>query len=148
MVKSLSCSSVGILQARILEWDAMFSPRVSSQPRGQTCVSDISCIGKQVLYHSTSWEAPISLLTGCVTPHWIQFFQFQSVTRNILPIKIIHFASKHVLYKWHEWPTSDTTSRHNVTTSDTRVGQAPEVNGGILGMLCVYRFDAGLAATK
>ena len=48
---------------------------------------------------STSWEAPISLLTGCVTPYWIKFFQFQSVTHNILPIKIIHFASKHVLYK-------------------------------------------------
>ena len=28
------------------------------------------------------------------------------------------------------------------------MGQAAEVNGGILGMLSVYRFDAGLAATK
>ena len=33
----------GILQARILEWVAMPSSRVSSQPRDQTSVSCISC---------------------------------------------------------------------------------------------------------
>ena len=41
----------GILQARILEWVAMPSSRGSSQPRDWTCVSYISCIGRQVLYH-------------------------------------------------------------------------------------------------
>ena len=40
----------GILQARILEWVAMPSSRGSSWPRGQTCVSYVSCIGRQVLY--------------------------------------------------------------------------------------------------
>ena len=38
----------GILQARMLEWDAMPFSRLSSQPRGQT---HVSCIGRQVLYH-------------------------------------------------------------------------------------------------
>ena len=41
----------GILQARILEWVAMPSSRGSSPPRDWTCVSYISCIGRQVLYH-------------------------------------------------------------------------------------------------
>ena len=41
----------GILQARILEWVAMPSSRGSSQPRGQTCISYVSCIGRRVLYH-------------------------------------------------------------------------------------------------
>ena len=41
----------GILQARILEWVAISSSRGSSQPRDQTC---ISCIGRQILYHSTT----------------------------------------------------------------------------------------------
>ena len=41
----------GILQTRIMEWVAMPSSRVSSQPRDQACVSYISCIGMQVLYH-------------------------------------------------------------------------------------------------
>ena len=39
------------LQARILEWVAMLSSRGSSRPRNQTCISYVSCIGRQVLYH-------------------------------------------------------------------------------------------------
>ena len=41
----------GILQAGILEWVAMPSSRGSPWPRGRTCVSYVSCIGRQVLYH-------------------------------------------------------------------------------------------------
>ena len=37
----------GILQARMLQWVAIFSLRGSSWPRYQTCVS---CIGRQILY--------------------------------------------------------------------------------------------------
>ena len=43
--------SMGILQERILEWVAMTFSRGSSQPRGGTWVSYVSCIGKQVLCH-------------------------------------------------------------------------------------------------
>ena len=39
----------GILQARILEWVAMHSSRGFSQPRHRTCISYVSCIGRQVL---------------------------------------------------------------------------------------------------
>ena len=38
--------SMGILQARILEWVAMPFSRGSSPPRNQTCVSHISCTGR------------------------------------------------------------------------------------------------------
>ena len=41
----------GILQAGILEWVIMLSSRGSSQPWDQTCVSSISCTGRQVIYH-------------------------------------------------------------------------------------------------
>ena len=47
----------GVLQARILEWVTIAFPRGSSQPRDQTQVSCISCIGRWVLYHSATWEA-------------------------------------------------------------------------------------------
>ena len=47
----------GIFQARILEWVAISSSRVSSKPRDQTHVSHISCIGRQILYHWVTWEA-------------------------------------------------------------------------------------------
>ena len=56
---SLPGSSVhGIFQARILEWVAISHSRESSQPSDQTHISCISCIGGQILYHCTTWEAP------------------------------------------------------------------------------------------
>ncbi|XP_061290665.1 dehydrogenase/reductase SDR family member 12 isoform X3 [Bos javanicus] len=41
----------GSLQARILGWVVMPSSRGSSRPRNRTCVSHVSCTGRQVLYH-------------------------------------------------------------------------------------------------
>ena len=38
--------SMGILQARILEWVAMLSSRGFFQPRDQSCVSYVTCLGK------------------------------------------------------------------------------------------------------
>ena len=48
----------GIFQARILEWVAISSSRGSSSPRDWTRVSCGSCIGRQILYHWATWEAP------------------------------------------------------------------------------------------
>ena len=47
-----------IFQARILEGTVIYSSRGSSWPRDQTCISCVSCIGRQVLYHWTTWEVP------------------------------------------------------------------------------------------
>ena len=52
-------SAHGILQARILEWVAIFSSRGSSQPRDWICDSCVFCIGRQILYHWATWEAHI-----------------------------------------------------------------------------------------
>ena len=41
----------GIFQAGMLEWIAMSFSRGSSQPRDQTYISCIFCIGKRILYH-------------------------------------------------------------------------------------------------
>ena len=47
----------GMLQARVLEWVAIpigiqtFPPEESYQPRDQTHISYVSCIGRLVLYH-------------------------------------------------------------------------------------------------
>ena len=41
----------GILQARILEWVAISTPRGYSRHRDQTHVSYVSCIARQVRYH-------------------------------------------------------------------------------------------------
>ena len=41
----------GILQARILEWDAVSYARGSSWPKDRTCVFCVSCIDRWILYH-------------------------------------------------------------------------------------------------
>ena len=51
----------GFSQARILEGVAISSftsSRESSWPRNRTSVSYVSCIGRQILYHWITWEAP------------------------------------------------------------------------------------------
>ena len=58
---SLDCSPPGssvhgIYQPRILEWVAISSSRGFSWPRVGICISFISCIGRQILYHCTTWE--------------------------------------------------------------------------------------------
>ena len=47
--------SIGFPTDRILEWVAISFPRGSSPPRDQIRVS---CIGRWILYHGESWEAP------------------------------------------------------------------------------------------
>ena len=51
----------GIFQARILEQIVIFSPKGSSRPRDRTCVSCVSCIGRWIIYHCATWEAPIPI---------------------------------------------------------------------------------------
>ena len=71
----MDCSSPGpsvhgIFQARILEWIAISYSRRSSWPRNQTCVSSISCIGSQILYHCTTWKTHARL------DHMVTIFSF------------------------------------------------------------------------
>ena len=51
-----SSSAHGIFQARIPEWVTISSSRRSSQPRGGTHVSHISCTGRHILYHWATLE--------------------------------------------------------------------------------------------
>ena len=61
---SLPGSSVHeIFQARIkLEWVAVSFSKGSSRPRDWTCVSRVSCIGRQILYHLSPQGSPIHTL--------------------------------------------------------------------------------------
>ena len=50
----------GIFQSRILEWVAILFSRGWSRPRDWTRVSCVSCIGRRILYHCATWEAPVA----------------------------------------------------------------------------------------
>ena len=55
---SLPGSSIhGIFQQEYWSGLSFPTPGVSSQPRDQTHVSCISCLGRQILYHCATWEA-------------------------------------------------------------------------------------------
>ena len=54
---SSGSSAHGIFQARILEQVAISYSRGSSLPRDRTCISWVSCVGRWILYHCTTWEA-------------------------------------------------------------------------------------------
>ena len=56
----------GTLQTRIPEWGAISSSRVGSQPRDRTHISCVSCIGRQILHHSATWEGPLSLQSSLI----------------------------------------------------------------------------------
>ena len=47
----------GVFQERLLEWVAISFSGGSSRPRDRTCISCTSLIGRQILYHCTTWEA-------------------------------------------------------------------------------------------
>ena len=55
----------GISQVRPLEWVAMTSSRESCQPRDQTCIFYVSCIGRWVLYHECHLGSPIRKEDRC-----------------------------------------------------------------------------------
>ena len=60
----MDCSLPGssfhrISQVRVLEWVAISSSMGSSQPRDQTHVSYMSCIGWWILYISATWEVQL-----------------------------------------------------------------------------------------
>ena len=73
-------------QTRIPEWAAMPSSRGSSQPKDQTQVFCVSCIGKRILYHWPGWAenplqttfiAPYALV--CVWKETVEIWTFQLV---------------------------------------------------------------------
>ena len=69
-----------ILQARILEWVAISSSRGSFWLRDQVHVSCISCIGRWILYHWATWEAPLSQILTSIYEYTL-LTRLQNITR-------------------------------------------------------------------
>ena len=101
----------GISQARILEWVAISFSRGSSRPRGQTCVSGISCTG--ILYHWATREVPLCCYPAlnpciaiwvfsfslCVVLLIFSLFLFQPVPLAFLPPPLSFILGVH----WLTW---------------------------------------------
>ena len=85
--------SLGILQARILEWAAMPSPRGSSQPRVQTRVSHIA--GGWILYHLSHQGSPI---LQCFTFFLRSFSWRTPYLSKYLILSLVNLSPVHHLY--------------------------------------------------
>ena len=98
----------GILQARILEWVAVPFSRESYQPRDQTHIFHISCLGGWVLYHLNYLGSPyraLSLLCSVTTAQtgqdtlYIALFQecrinhFKYFEQTFFKSSFVHFPS-------------------------------------------------------
>ena len=94
---SLPGSSVlGISQVRILEWVAISFSRGSSRPRDQT---HPSCLGRRILYHWATWEAPTPQLTSVqLYPYWWLYLE------NTSPLSL-NTISNSPLDREHDFPS-------------------------------------------
>ena len=112
---SLPSSSLHrIVQARIREWVAIFYSKGSSQPRDQTQVFCVSCIGKWILYHYVTCEAPqTTLFILSLIFHWRArkkwHFQYQRINlhhlENVITKIIIicnDWLKKSLCYIWYK----------------------------------------------
>ena len=75
--------SMGILQARILEWVAMPSSRGSSQPRDRTTSP---ALAGGFFTTSTTWESPRSLLS---VPYFRPSLGHQGISWLLCPIQAV-----------------------------------------------------------
>ena len=68
----------GILQARILEWVVMPSPRGSSQPRDRTCISCVSCTAKLwAAMEALHWPSNPDVLRARLLSAWPPSWEVQ-----------------------------------------------------------------------
>ena len=89
-------SAHGIFQARILEWVAISSSRGCSHPRDQTCISCVSCIGRQVLYHKRHLGSP-----RCSANSYLLGERLGSLERN-LPTESTYFTPAPEYHKFRK----------------------------------------------
>ena len=75
----LGSSVHGISQARILEWVAISSSKGSSQPRDETQVSSIYCIGKWIFTTEAPGKPPYNKIVGIILKNIFIYHLFSIV---------------------------------------------------------------------
>ena len=141
---------LGILQARILEWVAMFSSKGSSWPRDRTHISYVSCIGRQIFYwrlcrffNAIPLKMSMAFFTGSRTDNFKMCMRTQKTWNNqnniekgeqcwrsqILPDFTLHYKAtviKTVEY-WHKPYTYVNGTEYTVPKS-TRINHSSKLS--------------------
>ena len=103
----------GILQVRILEWAAMSSSRRPSRLRDPTCISPVSCSGRQVLYHGCHPGSPWCYTVGATSPAGFALMGELAASKAVSGQTLVA-----VKYDWGWWGpnTLRTLSKHEDET--------------------------------
>ena len=86
----------GLLQARTLEWVALFFSRASSRPRDRI---PVSCTGRQILYHLSHLGSPSAMYWTCYSVLRMRNMLFLNFKTNKSQC-ISHFFQ---LFSVHQW---------------------------------------------
>ena len=118
----------GIFQARILDWVAISYSRGYSQPRDQTYISRVSCIGRWILYHPGSLKVSLSSvqLLSCTTKNTLPsktllqiWWRNQKLSRQAKVKRIQLHHRKILLSEWAgSWPLAGTLMIVNVVVKE------------------------------
>ena len=112
--ESLPDKLLGIFQASILEWVSISYSRGSSQPRDQT---HVSCKGKQIFYHCTTWEnlegqwRPMTQLKNPQAKRTLSYSAFYSIQCSFGWLDEVH---PHWKWKWSCSVISDSLRPHGL----------------------------------
>ena len=115
---SLPGSSIhGIFQARILQWVAISTSRGSSWPSDQTCISCISFIVRQMLYHWAMRETKIIMNKKTCKLVYFNLFWKQIGMKMYIHILVVVQSLSHVWLLANPW-----TAAHQASLSITNSG--------------------------
>ena len=107
----MDCSRPGysvreMIQARILEWDAMPSSRVSSQCRDQTHISFNSCITGRV-FTVEPWGKPMTNLDSIIKKQRYHFETKVPMVKTMFFFLVVMFRCESWTIKKAEWRRID-----------------------------------------
>ena len=125
-------SAHGIFQARRLEWVAVSYSRESSQPRDWTRVS---CIGTQILYHYTTWDAlswPLKDIRIQINGKVLLFYVYSDERQQRIVGILVRYSRVGILWVFHQSIAED------YEDSSDDYGHSGERNQGIMGKLKAF----------
>ena len=120
--------SMGILQARTLKWVAIPFTRGSFLPRDRTCVSYVSWIGRQILYHQCHLASPY---THTSNNHFAVHLKRHSIANQL------YFKHTHTHTQSRPAPISNSHKPHVYYSLLKGGAQSPHLGGNKSGSMAL-----------
>ena len=140
-----SSSIHGILQASILEWAAISPSKGSSQPRDQTQVSWVLCIGWQILYHRATGEALSIIYFLYIFSLTVFLEKLMNYSRKIHSYQIsssVQLNYADIWFSFDGWGVLIQSCLHNSMDCSTWVFLWFKMPSSVVVILCIIQEEA------